>query len=543
MLEVSGEDANRLPIYAPLGTYDAMLPSDLGSAAVDPALSPEVYWAKRLPECYAQSDLEGLCYELGVNPEDLKWDTRVGLARALAQWLKNHGRLDQLQALYERDQRDGQAGADGLLAVRAFLGRYYDRYRDQPGLAPVFERAIQAGRALVLLDGMDEVADEGRRRFVAEQVSVFARELIARGNRVVVTSRIYGYRSAVLSLDVPHVTVLDFGQREIEEFARQWYRAYAEWEANGPLTPQVELNAQREERALLDDLKSNPGVQDLAANPLLLTMLALLRQHVGTLPHKRIKLYDRYAEALLQTWEEIRFRNDQLHLKRRNDLTDIENLLLPLALWLQRNKVQSGTATRIELIEELTRLCLVNVGEDSQNPAVPAAIEARKRAEVFPGRHAPVRRHPGRAREQLFGFRHLTFQEYFAARALARMDEDERWNVLNPVVDRATRPVLHENRWREPILLCAAWLAITATDRARATRLTERIFGAGSEHEDLLHRDLFLAADSPSTPAMSSASRYPPPRRAAGDVVEPGRAARVPADAYAPGPADQGVLH
>jgi len=41
-----------------------------------------------------------------------------------------------------------------------------------------------------------------------------------------------------------------------------------------------------------------------------------------------------------------------------------------------------------------------------------------------------------------FGFLHLTFQEYFAGRALARLGEEERWNTVYPH--------LHDPRWREP---------------------------------------------------------------------------------------------
>ena len=44
--------------------------------------------------------------------------------------------------------------------------------------------------------------------------------------------------------------------------------------------------------------------------------------------------------------------------------------------------------------------------------------------------------------QNAFGFRHLTFQEYFAGRARARMEDKERWQLV--------QPNLHSNRWREP---------------------------------------------------------------------------------------------
>lgn len=51
-------------------------------------------------------------------------------------------------------------------------------------------------------------------------------------------------------------------------------------------------------------MRSNPSLEQLAANPLLLTMLALLRRQVGKLPERRIELYERYVRTLLDNWEE-----------------------------------------------------------------------------------------------------------------------------------------------------------------------------------------------------------------------------------------------
>ncbi|MCB9149022.1 MAG: hypothetical protein H6641_09700 [Caldilineaceae bacterium] len=39
------------------------------------------------------------------------------------------------------------------------------------------------------------------------------------------TSCVVGYREASLDGSLPHMTVLDFGPPEIEQFARQWCRA------------------------------------------------------------------------------------------------------------------------------------------------------------------------------------------------------------------------------------------------------------------------------------------------------------------------------
>lgn len=60
-------------------------------------------------------------------------------------------------------QRTGE-----VCSLGDFLGVYYDRWHSLPGLAPLFQQAMEEGRAVVLLDGLDEVLDAAKRQFVAE---------------------------------------------------------------------------------------------------------------------------------------------------------------------------------------------------------------------------------------------------------------------------------------------------------------------------------------------------------------------------------------
>ncbi|HEU4323517.1 MAG TPA: HEAT repeat domain-containing protein, partial [Roseiflexaceae bacterium] len=377
------------------------------------------------------------------------------------------------------------------LTIHAFLARYYDQRGAAPGLGPVFDAALAEGRALVLLDGLDEVIDERRRRCVAEQATRFVQDALPRGNRVVLTSRIYGYRAAPLAANLPHITVLDFRKEEITTFARQWFRAFQRWQAGGAGLPtQAELLAQAEERQLLDEIGRNPGVERLAVNPLLLTMLALLRQQIGTLPQRRITLYDEYVRALILRWEENRSRDARLHGSPvQIDLKEAEGALLRLALWLQQER-PSGTATADDLLARLADFYLES-DHGLLRGADPIPHEQERLAEERAARFLhDMRQHAGLLIERgqnAFGFRHLTFQEYFAGRALARLSPDERWALL--------APNLHSGRWREPLLLCAAHLGVTESRDAQATDLVTRVLDAGSEYEPLLHRDLLLAAD------------------------------------------------
>ncbi|MCE7987973.1 MAG: NACHT domain-containing protein [Caldilinea sp. CFX5] len=365
-----------------------------------------------------------------------------------------------------------------------FLAIYYEKWRNLPSLAPLFRAALEQGQALLLFDGLDEVLETATRQFVAEQAGTLIQRWQGRGNRFVVTSRVVGYREARLPGDLPHVTVLDFGRPEIETFAHQWCRAYEVWAA-GRETPTALQQAATEEAALLDDVRSNPSVEQLAANPLLLTMLALLRRQVGKLPDRRIELYERYTRTLIDNREQERSRGARQQSPSRFDPHRAIAHLMDLALWLQMHR-PSGTARRIDLERALVDICLHYDGHTPSQVTEKMLIQARKDAEAF---LTDMRHFAGLLGERgrdAFGFLHLTFQEYFAGRALARMDAEQRWAVL--------QPRLHLPRWREPILLCAGQLGVIEQRRDLVTDLIQRIVNAHNDHEELLHRDLFLAA-------------------------------------------------
>jgi hypothetical protein len=402
------------------------------------------------------------------------------------------------------DMRDKQPD----LRLQDFLALYYDIRRGLPGLAPLFQRALESGRALVLFDGLDEVLDVNTRRFVADQVSALMNEWTPRGVRFVLSSRVVGYREAPVSGQISTLTVLDFGLREIEVFVRQWARCFEVWLAEGESVEALEKAAALE-RDLMDDLRSNPSVQRLAANPLMLTMLALLRRQVGRLPHRRIELYEKYVETLLENWIEARSFGARTERIERLDRHQAENVLIPLALWLQRTR-PSGTARRHEMQDFLTGVYLEEesltrspsrrdvcpTGTAGVPPALPSRRDAReatkKQLRVAEGQAdrflREMRSMAGVIIERghdAYGFLHLTFQEHFAGRALAQLSDEERWNVVGRN--------LHDPRWREPILLCAGRLGIVEGRREQVTSFVRRIFDNEDATEPDLRRNLLLA--------------------------------------------------
>jgi NACHT domain/HEAT repeats len=405
---------------------------------------------------------------------------RLGVDLAEADRLPIFVPLAAFDDMLRESQREGLS-----LTLLDFLPRYYARRRSLPSLEPLFRRALESGRALVLFDGLDEVLDVGTRTYVAQQAGAFIGEWSARGVRFVVSSRFVGYREAPVPGNLPTLSVLDFGTPEIETFVRRWAHAFEKWAANGVESPEMLRKAHTLETDLMVDVESNDCVRRLAANPLMLTMLALLRRQVGRLPHRRVQLYESYIGTLLENWVEARSEGAREKALPILDQYQAESILIPLALWLQQEK-PSGTAGRVEIRNKLVEICLAEKGIDEPEKAErPAVREAEKEADRF---LQEMREMAGLIIERghdAFGFLHLTFQEYFAGRALAQLGDDKRWEAI--------LPNLHEPRWREPILLCAGRLGVVENRREQVTKLVRDIL----EHEDPveadLHRNLLCA--------------------------------------------------
>jgi len=382
------------------------------------------------------------------------------------------------------------------ISLEEFLPIYYEKWRGQAGLKPLFDGALAAGRGLLLLDGLDEVLDRATRTLVAEQVAHLVRRHRAAGNGWVVTSRIFGYREAPLAGDFAHFTLLDLGPRQLERFAQKWCLEFEVWAAGGRNSTALRRAAE-ETQALLFDVQSNASVRALATNPLLITMLAILRRQVGKLPDRRVDLYDRYIRTLIDNRETTRSPGARHQSPERLDPHTVLTYLMDLSLWLQRS-CPSGCAQRAELESTVIEIALRQEGYEPAQTTSAQRLRVEQMAERFlrEMRHiAGLLAERGRG---TFGFLHLTFQEFLAGRALARMSAEERWRIIVPV--------LHDQRWREPLLLCAGWLAIVEGRNEQVAAFTRQILQAASRDEPLLHRDLLLgaaiAADDLSLPRV-----------------------------------------
>ncbi|MGB8646643.1 MAG: hypothetical protein WCF84_15490, partial [Anaerolineae bacterium] len=233
---------------------------------------------------------------------------------------------------YLHEHHPADDGTEGHARLLDFLYAYLKGERlDLPG--NFFDADFNAGRVVLFLDGMDEVGDEALRRRVARLVESFAAAYPH--CRIVVTSRVVGYAGAArLGEEFATTTVQDFTLADVKEFLTHWHRLVA----IGQMGPgeSAEHFAAEQTGQLLHAIASNPRVRDLAVNPLMLTVIALVHRDRVKLPDRRAELYEEAVDVLLGKWDEAR-GVDQLSVldDRPFDTSDRRLLLQSLALEMQ----------------------------------------------------------------------------------------------------------------------------------------------------------------------------------------------------------------
>ena len=168
-----------------------------------------------------------------------------------------------------------------------------------------FERQLQRGRCILLLDGLDEVKSDDEQKSVAEAIVNLASPPFS-NNQYIVSCRIAGWRNYLPS-DFAKVVVKDFNQDEIGTFIRTWYRAVKNSQVFvDETTAERQIRETKiEERAteLIDTLYRNERLRRLARNPLLLSIIAIVHRTRVVLPRQRAKLYRECTELLLEQWD------------------------------------------------------------------------------------------------------------------------------------------------------------------------------------------------------------------------------------------------
>jgi formylglycine-generating enzyme required for sulfatase activity len=376
------------------------------------------------------------------------------LLRDLGKYLKTHVPVDD--------------GAEGLSRLLEFFHRALQE--DHLSLPrEFFEEDLKNGRAVVLLDGMDEVGDRELRRRVARLIEKFA--LRYPSCRMVVTSRIVGYEDeARVEGDFATTTIDKFSPDDVRLFLQQWHGHVAELDYDGP-GERAQRAAEENTTRLLQEIETNDRLRELAINPLILTVIALLHREELKLPERRVDLYAKVVELMLGRRDERRgvesgalFENLPFGLEERQEV--FQTIALDM---------HTKTSKEIDLGDLKELLAADFRRRTMDNSAIKRAVDRFLR-NVLERTGLLVD-----AGNESYSFAHLSFQEYLVARQMADSE-----TYLDDTLKRLADPF-----WREAILLEFGCLS-----KDRRNRLLQAMYNApvASDHGNPLH-NLVLAAD------------------------------------------------
>ena len=279
-----------------------------------------------------------------------------------------------------------------------------------------FERLLTKGPCLLLVDGLDEAPSE----VVRETVS----RLIARAAnawpdcRFVVTTRPQAYAEEVMLVNFHHARIGPLEPDAVRTFLQRWA---------GALLAENPERARNHAKELIQAVESRVEIRRIAANPVMLTALAVLHWNEKRMPEQRADLYDSILTWLARS------------RKRRPDRPNAEACIKALQELAGAMHGHPG-GRLVQAPRDWAAQVVANQFQGDTARALAFLNDEEADSGIVVNRGADVK------------FWHLTFQEFLTARLLAGMDDTGRHALLF-AEGRAWLP-----EWREVVLLLAGIL-------------------------------------------------------------------------------------
>jgi HEAT repeat protein len=286
--------------------------------------------------------------------------------------------------------------------------------------------------SLVMFDGLDEIFDSQLRESTIDRIAKFAKQYP--NAKIVVTSRVVGYvPDRLRGVEFKHFTLQELDKSQIQEFIDTWYRL-----AQGENPKQEQLK-----QRLKDAIDRSPAIQNLANNPLLLTLMAMLNQE-GDLPTRRVDLYDRASRLLLHNWD---FEGKNLKLDPSIEAIEADEkqeILGNIAYEMQSEVGLAGNWLDSKGLDWiLTGYFKKNDFLDPKPKAKRLIKQLRERSFILCAYGTDA-----------YGFVHRTFLEYFCAKGFVRRLREESYS-LEQLRDDVFAQHWQDETWHEVLqLIC-----------------------------------------------------------------------------------------
>ncbi|MBW4467121.1 MAG: NACHT domain-containing protein [Pegethrix bostrychoides GSE-TBD4-15B] len=273
--------------------------------------------------------------------------------------------------------------------------------------------ALEKGKLLILLDGLDEVPLEHLDHAITQ-----IQDLVDRysRNRFIASCRVAAYKGGFPRFK--DVAMAAFEDEQIEQFIRNWFRA-----------PKDEETQTADQCWELLKRPEYAAAKELAQTPLLLTLLCAVYDESMDFPKNRSTLYGEALDVLLRKWaSEKRIQHNPIYQELSLELE--HELLADIAF---DSFVEDELFFNKRSIADKIREFLVN------NLNAPKHLDSEKILEAIEVQQGIL---VERARDA-YSFSHLTFQEYLTAQYI----------VDNQQIEELVTNHLTDQRWKEVFLL------------------------------------------------------------------------------------------
>ena len=300
---------------------------------------------------------------------------------------------------------------------------------------------LEKGEAIVMFDGLDEVFDPTKREMVITDIHRFTNDY--KKVRVIVTSRVIGYKPQRLrDAEFYHFMLQDLDEEQIDNFITCWHDIIYE-------------NEEEETKKwimgrLKQAIKGFSAIKEIARNPLLLTMMAIMNRN-QELPKYKADLYQNSSELLLKWDVERALRREgieQINLDSI-EIKDKQEILRRMANFMQENKEgKSGNLISENDVERIIKEYLDFLGFKD------AIIIARALVKELRNRNFILCSVGG----GYYAFVHRAFLEYFCAWSFAWKFKETQSLNIDELINDVFGSHWRDEKWHEILRLIAGMI-------------------------------------------------------------------------------------
>ncbi|QJB44820.1 NACHT domain-containing protein [Dolichospermum flos-aquae] len=279
------------------------------------------------------------------------------------------------------------------------------------------ELILNHGKALILLDGLDEVSGTDGRE-ISKKIQQFARNYPQ--NQLIVTCRTNRIEDHFnwKSLRFDFIEVADFNEQQVNAFVEHYFNAVNPSKQEG----------QKKAKEFLENfyLEENQNIRELAITPILLSLTCAVFHERGKFYSKRSTLYEEGLELLLKKWDDSKgIERDEIYKvllpEQKQELLSylaVKKFEQPQYVLFEQEEIEGYIADFLHITRRDSGVVL-------------KAIETQHGLLI-------------KRAQKVWSFSHLTFQEYFVAKWFC--DQADFYQLFKHI----TQP-----QWREIFLLLA----------------------------------------------------------------------------------------